>query len=100
MSKEQKETVVLKDEELQQVSGGFDYNEDPCYWFDTNDIVEDSAGVRYQILALNEIEVSNGVKHVWFDALVLYVPVSSMGFTYCRENDIHKVNSSFVWLVK
>ena len=104
MSEEKKEIVELKDEELEQVSGGylpgtsFDYGvgNSPGEWFDAGTIVEDSSGVRLQILELESIEYNGGEETKWFNALVIHVPESAMCYTSWRENEVHTVNSSMV----
>ena len=95
MSEENK-TVELKEEELEQVSGGCEYNNPPDDWFDTNVIVEDPVGVRLQILGFNSTETANGEVYKWFDALVIHVPETAMSLTSWREGEVHFVNSSFV----
>ena len=106
---EEKKTVELKDEELEKVSGGlipsgnceWGYGKDnqPNGWFDAGTIVEDSSGVRLQIIGLESTQYNYGVETKWFNALVIYVPESAMCYTSWRENEVHTVNSSMVHIV-
>ena len=105
MLEEKKETVELKEEELEKVSGGifpnmpfgYDTNNLPNLWFDTGTIVEDNSGVRLRILELESIDHEDtSLETKWFYALVIYVPESAMCYTSWRENEVHTVNSSMV----
>ena len=103
MSEEKKETVELKEEELEKVSGGIIFPSETVYtvqpngWFDAGTIVEDNSGVRLRITGLESIEKEGtNFETKWFYAVVIYVPESAMCYTSWRENEIHTVNSSFV----
>ena len=95
----------LNDEDLEKVSGGLfpfisdtGYTDDPSLSFNPGDIVEDSAGIRYQILCFDEEDTWMGKTAKWYKARVIYVPESARSSTGVTEDDVHNVNSSFVHL--
>lgn len=101
---EEKKVFELNDEDLDKVSGGFfggvhTYENDPGYMFKYGDIVEDDAGVRYQILYFENEEMYNTKTVRWFKAEVIFVPKSAEVFTKASKGDWYSVNSGWVHLV-